>query len=118
MQNLRSLLAELKQESDQNKIMSKLPMLTDTINGLLSKIQHCNNIEFATNYFSLLEEIHSCVCIMAFVKEIEVSDQLWKFLKDFDRIDDKEWREYIFKRIKNHTYTLEGIPALDEPCYK
>ncbi len=68
-------------------------------------------------YFDLLQDAQSRVCILAFVKKIEVSTQFWKFIKDFDRIDDNEWREYLFNKIKKHEYSLDAIPALDERFY-
>jgi hypothetical protein len=106
MENVIKLLKEINEDLMKNNQTLKLEILENEINTLLSKIKTCNTIEQAHYYFDVLEKIQSEVAGWIFINEIDVTDCLWKFFKDFDRIDDKEVKLYLFDQIKKGTYSL------------
>lgn len=111
---LPNTLEYIERNSIKANIKYKLDFLQQTINSLFLKIKSCENLEAANYYFDLLMQINDLIAKLINIHEIKVSDQLRKFYKDFARIDDKEWRKYLFYKIKNNEYSLEGKPALDD----
>ena len=91
-----------------------LLQLPHHIENILLKIKSCSNIEQAKSYFDILNDAQGVISITISEDIIELPDTLWKLYKDFDRIDDMEWREYLFKKIKLDNYSLAGEPALDD----
>ena len=106
MHDIKSLLMTLKNEQSKTDNIPKFPLLLDEINIILAKIAKCSSVEEANLYFDLLEEVQEFVAETAFVDKINISDSLHIFLRDFDRIDDKRQREYLFNQIKNGRYKL------------
>ena len=46
------------------------------------------------------------VSILISEETIQVPDELWKLYRDFDHLDRKEDRTYLFNEIKNDRYSL------------
>ena len=89
------------------QIMSEqLPFLRKEIDNIFLQMQLCSDIKETISYFNELEKIHSILCKLVFVEEVDVTADLRKFLRDFDRIDDLWWREYMFHEITKKNYTL------------
>lgn len=87
---------------------SDIALLEKEMNALLVDIKNCPTIDSAKEYFDALEEAESIVSGLIFKKKLHVSDSMWKFFKDFDRIDDIVVRKYIFDGLKDGTYALSN----------
>lgn len=96
----------IKEESFENNSSRNFPLLLEQINGLFNKIKHCDSIKEADYYFNVLDEIQCCLCVLVFVKKIKVSEPIRKFVRDFDRLDDKDLRIWLFNQIKEDKYHL------------
>ncbi len=112
MEKIKQLIKEIRIEVMPEKNELALLQLPEHIEDILLKISVCTNIRQADHYFSILEEVQGQISIIISEDKIDVPDTLWKLYKDFDRIDDKEWREYLFNKIKTGKYSLAGEPAL------
>lgn len=93
-------------ETTSLNLEADLALLEKEINVLLADIKNCPTIDSAKEYFDALQEVQPIVSGLIFEKELHVSDSMWKFFKDFDRIDDIVVRKYIFEGLKNGTYAL------------
>jgi hypothetical protein len=72
----------------------------------IAYIKACNTLEEVQPYFMQLLDIHTQISKMIFEEEIAISDALWTFFKDFDRIDDPIVQQYIFEKIKAGSYAF------------
>jgi len=104
--NLVLLLRELEYGSDPKLLTSSLSTLRQRINSLLLKIKLCDNTQDAQDYFALLDVMQSLMMKVYFIKGLEVPTDLWRFAKDFDRIDDENTQHYLFNEIKSGRYSL------------
>jgi hypothetical protein len=84
----------------------KLSLLTQEIRYIIFKIKSCDNVSVADSYFDILQEIQSTLSALLYREEIGVSDILFRFAKDFDRIDDPWLRNHLFEKIKKDQYRL------------
>ncbi len=100
------LAEEIENERIKKIVTPKLPIIEEEVKKLLSQIKDCENIQKAHDYFDLLQRTVEALEGLAYKEKIDLSDSLWKFIKDFDRIDDKESRNYLFKEIKTGNYYL------------
>lgn len=112
MKTLATLLNELDYGSNKQDIISKLPILAEKINHIILKIKLCNDITEAEEYFALLERIQSLISRLKFNQEIEIWGTLWKFARDFERIDTQIMQEILFKEIKLGSYPLIDLNHL------
>ena len=103
---LFKLLAEMEADPTQPNIKLRLNFLYQQILLLLLKIKDCENIITANTYFDQLQKIQQALAIYAFKYEIEMTNSLYKFISDCDRLDDPWLREFLFDRIKNGKYIL------------
>lgn len=97
MQNLNSMT--------DIEIKKSFPEIINNVNKQINSIKSCQNIDEANQYFDTLQTLNDTITEIIFLKKIKVPDQLFKFFKDFDRIDDIRVREYMFKDIKSGEYT-------------
>jgi len=58
----------------------------------------------ANQFFDILEIIQFTLGRLLYKYELNLSDSLKLFTKDFDRIDDNDLGQYIFKQIKQNKY--------------
>lgn len=120
MENAKLLLQEIKDENAQlfaqqmamasikRNISSRLSLLLEEINKIFAKIKMCENEKEASMYFKFLEEIQGIVSILISEGNVKISGELWKFYKDFDRLDLVPEREHLFNEIKGGRYLLES----------
>lgn len=106
MKTLATLLPEIEY-GDKSQLTEHLFLLSEKINKIFLKIQSCENYKSAEDYFALLGQIQSILAKLVFKDEIEISDRLFQFVRDFDRIDDEFTQEYLFNEIKNGQYLQE-----------
>ncbi len=109
MKNLILLIRHLQYSSDQLLLQEKLIELKDEINSLILLIKKCENLDEAQPFFALLDHMQSLIMTMAFKKDLSIPMDLWRFTKDFDRIDDSETQLYIFNQIKRDEYPLINL---------
>lgn len=105
MEKIKSLLNKI--ENDKINREEYLILLENEISNLINKIKNCQSILKSEVYFDLLEQAQFIVAKLIFKENISVSDFLWKFMKDFDRIDSPLLRNIIFNEIKNDQYSLK-----------
>jgi len=97
------------------KIYDELPLVRKEIDAIFLQIQNCDNFVQAEQYFKTLDDIHfSSLAKLAFVENVQITLDLRQFLRDFDRVDDLSWREYLFNKIKFENYSLDGKSAMDD----
>lgn len=103
---IKILLKKIESNETTLDLEADLTLLEKEINVLLTDIKNCPTIDSAKKYFDALQEVQSIVSGLIFEKEVHVSDSMWKFFKDFDRIDDFVVRKYIYYGLKDGTYAL------------
>ncbi len=97
--------AELKQIEDIGLSFSRnLSLLAQKIKYILSKIESCETLHSAEEYFDLLDKMQGVLARLAFGEEIGIPDRLRKFVSDFDNLEGN--KEYIFNEIKSGRYSF------------
>jgi hypothetical protein len=79
-------------------------LLNEKINFLLSQIKTTESVEASQHLFLELHTIQGHIIKLAMQESLPISDNLWEFTSDFDRIDDKLTQEFVFNKIKNGAY--------------
>lgn len=106
MQDLNSLILEIEKEYYRTNNITKLPLLIYHVNNIFKKISQCKNLNEANKHFDTLEKIHSIISKIMFIDKLEVPDNCWQFVHDFDRIDTTEMRTYFLNVLKSGDYQL------------
>lgn len=96
----------LLQAFKENPSTEVLRSLLNTINTLLLNIKMCDTVGESNTYFDLLQKIQENICGPFFRDEVVFNDELAKFVRDCDRLDDPWLREYLFEKIKKGEYSL------------
>lgn len=104
MKTLATILSEIPYDRDQKILDPKLNHLISKINDIFTKIRECPSFDAAEYYLALLGQIQTIVTIIHLKYDKDVPSTLWRFAKDFDRIDDYETQECLFEQIKNGKY--------------
>lgn len=102
---LPSLLFEIEYETNKNNLNQNLLLLEEKIKNIIIKINFCKDTQEAEEYFALLGQIQSILAKLVFKDEVNVSNYLLEFIKDFDRIDDEDAQRYLFNEIKAGKYS-------------
>ena len=101
----KNLKKELEEIENEGGILSqKLFLLKQEIQYIFLKIKTSDNIEVANPYFNLLQKIQFTLSSLVYKDNLGLPDIFFWFIKDFDRLDDLELRNYIFRKIKNDEY--------------
>ncbi|MEP7196903.1 MAG: hypothetical protein ABI851_10300 [Saprospiraceae bacterium] len=82
-------------------INNEIEFIEERVKTLFKHIRNTNSIDEAKEYFIRLEEIQFLLAREVFTNKLVVNVFLGEFLYDFDRIDDKDVKVYIFEKIKN-----------------
>lgn len=106
MKSIINIIQKIPTLKSKQKIITQLNLLEPLIELIIKKIGECNTPESANNYYDCLQKAHCLISDLIYNKNLEVSDLLWKFCKDFERVDDQRLRNYLFDQIKNGTYSL------------
>lgn len=104
MIKIMNLLNAIKNETVIENFVIQLPIVESEIKNLFVKIKQCDDLIESQKYFEILQKIVEALEGPVFALRVNISDQLWKFMKDFDRIDRPDAREYFFYQIKNDLY--------------
>ena len=108
MKTIKKLLEEIESDNTPSRLITKFQILENEINFLLLKIKNSTTLALANEHFDILQKAQAIISKLIFTKEIEVPNSIWKFFKDFDRIDDSRVREFIFQELKNEKYSLNN----------
>ena len=95
LENIKNLAAHLA---------NRLALLTQTITYIFSHIKACETIEAAENYFMILDSIQMTLAYIVHHEDIGIPDRLWKFIWDFDNLQENKKR--IFEKIRNNEYVF------------
>ena len=117
MEKILFLINEIEKEYYNEILETKIVLLIQEATSVLIRMRSCQNMDEADFYFNLLDQVYHIVAILIFKDEIELPDSLWKLYKDFDRIDDPWWKEYMFIKITKENYSLDGVAAMTELTY-
>lgn len=104
--NITDLLRKLENCIRQSEADPYLPVVLEKVKLILYEIKQCKNVENANIYFDLLDQVQYVMCGLVFRDNIIVSQELRKFVRDCDRLDDPWLRDYLFKKIKSDEYNL------------
>lgn len=106
---MEKILILLQETNDLSKKISLIiSLIEEEIQKILLDVKRCDDINEATRYFDLLEQINNQLCDLYYNKNVSISNRLKKFVNDCDRLDDPWLRDYLFKKIKNNEYSLFG----------
>jgi hypothetical protein len=82
----------------------KLSLLDQKIKYIFSKIKSCEKIDFAVDYFDLLDRTQTVLAKLVFEHEIGIPERLRRFVRDFDNLEQD--RKYYFDKIKSGEYSF------------
>lgn len=105
MKTQPTLLLDIKY-TDKAELNDNLPKLREKIIKILEKIKKLETYEEAEYYFALLGEIQNILAKLVFANNFIATDEILKFIGDFDRIDDLSHQKYLFNKIKSNLYCL------------
>lgn len=88
------------------EIKDSLNLICKEINNLFIKIKESVDLQNADKYFDKLQDIILLFDYIIYKRNIEITEEIWQFYKDFDRVDDIRVREYMFENIKSGKYGL------------
>ena len=108
MMNLLNFLNDFKQQENKQAIEEMLPQILRAIHVLFEQIKLCPRLEDAALYFELISDIQFVLDRAAFIKGIKISTELDHFLRDFERIDDPQVKEFIYNGLKDGSYSLHN----------
>lgn len=106
MNKLKNILDDLQDHTKLIDRKKNLHLLTEEIRNIFTQIQNCITFKESLPFFDSLEEIELILAQLVFRDEIAVTESIWQFTKDFDRIDDEDLRNYMFREIKQGNYKL------------
>ena len=101
-----NIIFRIRKVANYNKeyLRTKIPFLESKIEKLFVQLNSCDNFEKAKSYFKELEDIQTAIARLMFKYEMEVPEEMRKFVKDFDRVDDPELQKYLFQKFQNGDY--------------
>jgi hypothetical protein len=108
MRRIKLLLQIIKKNPIESKVVQKFPLILKAVNAILNKIKDYEDFKAAKGHFDELQETQDVLAEMLFKHNIQMSPGLRKFIRDCDRLDDEEIREYLFREIKNDRYSLNS----------
>ena len=89
-----------------DEIKEKISYFEMEIKKYLAMIKEKSNINETVLYFDALNKIQTVLAKYSFKDGVSLNEKLNKFVYDFDRIDDLEYRNIIFNKIKSVGYFL------------
>ena len=102
----QTLLKTMVDYPTRDNVLPKYQIILNKLDAIMLNIKECRDFEAATQYFDQLEEIQAPLSRLVFKEKIDGYDSINKFVRDFDRIDDKALRENMFELIKEGRYSI------------
>lgn len=81
--------------------------IVEEIDSLFLLIKRTENLSKASKYFEQLDKIQTQLAKLLFKENVDLTNDLKKFVKDFDRTDDFEMRKHLYLRLKTGDYSLK-----------
>ncbi len=109
MEDLFISLTEIEKDIKQTEqlgthLNDRLNLLDQNVRYIFSQIKVCDNMEKANWYFMILDKIQASLISLVCKENINLSDRLFKFVKDFDNFE--EAKKYYFPKIKSGEYSF------------
>lgn len=79
----------------------KIVEIEEKIKNSFLNIQSSKNYIEIENEFNFLEKLQCYLSRKYFVDKIEINQYIRQFIRFFERLDDYENRQYLFRKIKN-----------------
>lgn len=108
MRKIELFRQQLKADFNEENIRIILPLILEEIYKLIERIYECNTEKQAQIYFDELGEFQELLSSIAFQYGLSLPQELRKILRDCERLDDKEVRDFLFNEIKNGRYSLKS----------
>jgi len=102
IQEIESELNDLRQIAQ--KLEMNLPLLSQKIAYVFTKIKECKTITEANNYFEILDKIQETLACLIYKYGIGMPTRLDRFIHDFDNFE--EAKKYYFPKIKSGEYSF------------
>lgn len=107
MQTIFSILDSIRaQKSDTNHLIKQEKLLILKLNKVINEIHNLEDFDLTQASFDLLEKAQTEIAKLLFKEKFQFSQGIRRFVADFDRADDLETRGNLFKKIKNHEYSI------------
>jgi hypothetical protein len=90
----------IKLDQIPSYIPLKLEIMERHVTQLIERIRTTDDNVHANEYFQALERLQALIAKMVFGEHVRINERLYKFVHDFDRIDDTGIRNIIYKQIK------------------
>ena len=83
----------------------KLFLIQGHVQELMARIKAASELDDCAVHFQTLEKLQRIVARMAFKEKIEINERLYRFVHDFDRIDDRSTRNLLYMRIRDGEFS-------------
>lgn len=104
MENFIKLIEQCLQCNNTQTLESNLKFIQEMLKFIFEQIKKTNTENEATVAFKILEDIQFVLAKAVFKDKIMTTQPLDEFISDFDRIDDKEVRKFLYFKIKSNEY--------------
>lgn len=76
------------------------------VRNIIRELKESKSKDEISNLFCKLNEIQTKLAKYSFKYNEIFSEEVEIFIRDFDRLDDEETREYLLKRIRENKYDI------------
>ena len=104
MEHFIKLIEHNLQYEDASKLANNMYFIQDVLNLIFSYISKTDNLDDAILAFKTLEDMQFVLARAVFKEGVIVTNQLNKFISDFDRIYDQATLHYLYLKIKSNKY--------------
>lgn len=115
MSDVEILLQKFEKSLTKKDNEAMLQFILKEIYIIIALIKTCKDQSSAGRIFSSLEKIQSSFARAFFIDGITLPQELRKIVRDCDRLDDQDVRDFLFNEIKNGTYELKSDTFLWYP---
>lgn len=102
----QTLLQAMVDYPTRDNVLPKYQIVLNELDAIICKIKKSHDFASANKYFDQLQEIQAPLSRLVFKEKIDDYDSINKFVRDFDRIDDKELRQEMFELIQEGKYSI------------
>jgi hypothetical protein len=103
--NIQEIEAELNSLCQiAEKLEIHLPLLSQKIAYIFTKIKDCKTIEEANDYFDILDKIQEQLACLVYKYDIGMPAGLDRFVHDFDNFE--QAKKHYFPKIKSGEYSF------------
>lgn len=103
IQEIEIELSNMRQIAEKLEI--QLPLLSQKIGYIFTKIKECKTMAEANDYFDILDKIQDELSCLLYKYDIGMPGRLARFVHDFDNLE-PIYRENYFKKIISAEYSF------------